>query len=126
MRKVALAFVTSLIAGTAAATPVNWVASGWIVGAYNDSDSLPLSPQPGEAFTYSVIFDDAAADTDSRDYIAKYTGAIQSATFSIGDESYDLPLAEGSRVEVVADENYWHVLFRTQSAPEVPYPEFVP
>jgi hypothetical protein len=126
MRKVAWAFLTSLIAGTAVAAPVNWVASGWIVAAYNDSDSLPLSPQPGEAFTYSVVFDDAAPDTDSRDYIAKYTSAIQSATFSIGDQSYDLPLAEGSRVEVVADENYWHVMFRNQSAPEIPYPNFQP
>lgn len=126
MRKVALAIVSSLIAGTAVAAPVNWVASGWIVAAFNDSDSLPLSPQPGEAFTYSVIFDDAAADTDNRDYIAKYTGAIHSATFSIGDESYDLPVAEGSRVEVVADENYWHVMFRNQDGPELPYPEFAP
>jgi hypothetical protein len=122
MRKLTCALVSTLLAGTAMATPVNWVASGLIVDRANNAEDLPLSPQVGEAFTYSVVFDDAAPDTDARDYLGVYSTAILSGTLTIGDESYDLPLGPGTKLEVAYDVDYGHIQFYHQSQPWNTYP----
>jgi hypothetical protein len=117
MRKLALAAAISLITGTAAAAPVNWVVSGLINGVYHDSDSLPLSPQLFDEFSYSVIFDDATPDTSGSPYVGNFPGAIQSAIFSIGDRSFEMPLDGESLVYTYNDfgVDYYQYSFQTVS-----------
>src|SRR5262245_43343557 len=101
MRKLALAFVISLAAGTAAAAPVTWTSSGVIVDAFQ-SDQLPLNAQAGDAFTYAVVYDDATADAaPGMPGFGNYLGAILSATFSIGGDSFDIPFISPNELVIL-------------------------
>ena len=127
MRTLAFVGALSLITGTAMASPISWVASGTIVGTAGDSASLPLSPQPGDAFSYSITFDNETPDTDISTGAGNFPGAILSATFSIGGQSYDLPVGAGSLAYTYNDSgaDYYQLTFQTQSAPFGTYPNLV-
>ena len=120
MRKLTLAFITSLVAGTAVAAPVNWVASG-VIDFARVPEVLPLNPQVGEAFTYSIVFDDAIPDEYPESSIGKYPGALQSVTFSLGDRSYDIPLGFSNWIQI-SDDPWEDVYWATFATEEGTYP----
>jgi hypothetical protein len=119
MRKLTMVLVASLITGTAAAAPVNWVVSGQIHGVFGDYASLPLSPELGDAYTYSIVFDDATPDEESSPYYAEFHGGILSATLSIGGASFELPVGPQSLIYSYNDsfEDYYQLSFQVQSGP---------
>src|SRR4051812_6778144 len=122
-----LAFVVALsLTGTAVASPINWIVTGTIAGTAGDSASLPLGPQLGDAFSYSITFENGTPDTYATPGIGNFPGAILSATFSIGSESYALPLGGGSLAYSCNDSgDYFQLSFQTQSVPFGTYPNVV-
>lgn len=127
MRSLKWMFALSLIAGTAVAGPVTWVVSGTIVGGNGNIATLPLSPELGDAFTYTLTFDDATPDTDTSEGSGNFPGAILSAIFSIGADSYALPLGAGTQTYTYNDigVDYYQLTFNTQSTATGVYPALI-
>ena len=118
MRVLGIVFVLSLIAGNAVATPITWVVNGTI-DFTRDANLLPLNAQLGDAYTYTVTFDDAAADLFPETAFGNFPGAIQSVVFATGGASYDIPFAAGTTIQTFNDDNsdYYQLSFLTQSGP---------
>lgn len=126
MRKKVLALVTSLVAGTASAAPVSWTISGTIFGTER-VDQLPIYAEAGEAYSYTIVFDDATPDLAPEDTYGNYVGAITSATFSVGDRSLDLPIGPsgGVSVQEYPGDPYRGFTFQTESAPLGTFPSLI-
>lgn len=90
MRKLGLMCVLGLVAGNALAVPVTWLATGTIVLA-NGGSAMPLPAQVGDAFWYSVTFDNETPDIYESPYAGEFRGAIQSVVFSTGGQDYAVP-----------------------------------
>jgi hypothetical protein len=108
MVKLGWGLFLSVVAVSAAAAPVNWVATGSIAPDFHyQSDLLPLDPQVGDAFTISIVFDDATPDALPLDpYTGYYPGAISSAALSINGETFDLPMGFEHGVQVGAPDHF--------------------
>ena len=123
MRALGYFFALSLFAGSASAVPITWVANG-TVGFGNNLFDLPLSPHIGDQFTYSITFDNESPDTDASLSSGNFPDAIQSASFSIGDQSIDLPIGPGSFVSSVnsAGSDFYQLSFTTRTGPFGAFP----
>src|SRR5215831_6030196 len=95
MRALGVVCALSLVAGTAEAGQITWVATG-TVNFGNFLFDLPLTPQVGDTFVYTITYDDASVDTDASAESGNFPDAIQSASLSIGGMSIDLPVGPGS------------------------------
>jgi PEP-CTERM motif len=126
MRAAGLACALSLIAGSAVAGPITWDVNGTITFT-RDADLLPVHAQFGDAYTYSVTFDSAAADSFPETAFGNFPGAIQSIVFATGGVTYDIPIADGSTIQTFNDVNsdYYQLSFLTQSGANNAIPLFM-
>jgi hypothetical protein len=113
----------SLAAGTAAAVPVTWTATGNIIFA-SSSDQLPLDAQVGDVFSYSVTFEDETPDNFPGYGVGYYENAILGVVLSIGGESFDIPVGPTSSIQISDSltDPYRQVPFYTADAAPGTYP----